>query len=855
MNMKIQSGKIFIVVAFVISVAMPFSVFAAPSAGIKPSSIFYFLDIVSEKIDLFFTFSTEKKVEKALLYADERLAEIETVGLENKPEAVEKATKQYQSNIELATIKAKELEDEKAEKLLTTISESVSKHQNTLTEVYNKAPDNAKAAVEKALETSIKGYEQALAQVTKLQSEVGELKKRLAELERETAGAEETEVKKLRREIETLKSAQSQRQQPQTIAKIVEAPPTTPLKSTQPLEGDEIYERIAPSVVFIKAAGTGSGMIIESDGLVLTNAHVIEDRSSAIIKLNDKRIFTASVVGRDELLDVALLQIKGVSGLPTVELGNSEDKSLKRGQKVYAFGYPLGISGEVTFTAGVFSARQEDDGVNWIQTDAPIHGGNSGGPLVDNHARVIGVNTLAAKVEGDIGGVGLGFALPINLVRGLIPQLKSGLNRVEPKPIVTPEPTPPPPTQSPTPPTTPAPTPTPIPVPEAQKPEPRFTGEPRIISKKETPFSISFTVDIENAPHFAVNCKMDNYPPDGVFYGKALQQGDSVGLNSLSPGTTVVCTFYLNMNPAPVSGSGTYPYYDGKTYIWVGNASTVLIPAKDKDGNPIIKTLTFEVPHPPKDITPPAFTEQPKVTFTRIVDSKSFDASLTWVTNEEVYATHQAGTTIMKSVCGQQQTISGGCSTTVTFGETVTFLISLKDGAGNKLEHTVSAKAPIADDRLFVAFGVPSHWLVNTQSLTLGILKAWSDMDVEIRKIKFKFINQLANNNYERVVYLCGGKPYEIGPCSDGSVVVSGSLYWKKTFLATEKLDGELLMVLDKPLKVSTQKVVLQLEASFQNISPGDKLVVQPVLIEWFDGVNVRTDGIVPATLDPVELK
>lgn len=180
----------------------------------------------------------------------------------------------------------------------------------------------------------------------------------------------------------------------------------------------------------------------------------------------------------------------------------------------------------------------------------------------------------------------------------------------------------------------------------------------------------------------------------------------------------------------------------------------------------------------------------------------------------------------------------------------------------------VPFSTPSVDDHLFVSFNTPWNGLINTSGIqghALGILRAWSDKDVEIRKIKFKFINQLANNNYERVIYLCGGKNYEIGPCSDNSVAISGGLYWKKTLPATEKLDGELFMVLDKPLKISTanwscfhcpiEKVVLQLEASFQNVSSGDKLIIQPVLIEWFDGASVRTDGIFPATLKPVELK
>ncbi|MDP3727313.1 MAG: DUF5667 domain-containing protein, partial [bacterium] len=149
MNVKIQFRKVVITSALIISIMMPVYVSAAQSAGIKPSSLFYFLDITMEKLDLFFTFNAEKKVEKALAYAEEHLVEIEAVGFDDKPDAVKKAVKQYQQNVELATAGAQGLKDKKnEERLLTAISESTSKHQEALTEIYNKAPDNAKTAIE-----------------------------------------------------------------------------------------------------------------------------------------------------------------------------------------------------------------------------------------------------------------------------------------------------------------------------------------------------------------------------------------------------------------------------------------------------------------------------------------------------------------------------------------------------------------------------------------------------------------------------------------------------------------------------------------------------------------------------------
>jgi len=181
--MKIQSGKTFIIVALVISVVMPFSVFAAPSAGIKPSSIFYFLDIAAERVGLFFTFNSEKKVRKALEYADERLAEVEAVAGDNNTEAVKTAITNYESSIALATEKSKNIgEKEKAEALLTTISDSTSRHQEVLADVLAKVPDEAKEAITKAIEASRKGQEEALQKIAELKGEVEQLKQEVAEL-------------------------------------------------------------------------------------------------------------------------------------------------------------------------------------------------------------------------------------------------------------------------------------------------------------------------------------------------------------------------------------------------------------------------------------------------------------------------------------------------------------------------------------------------------------------------------------------------------------------------------------------------------------------------------------------------
>lgn len=248
-------------------------------------------------------------------------------------------------------------------------------------------------------------------------------------LNRAMMAAESVELGKLRQEIEILKK-NDKVGKPIIIPK--EKPPIEPVKSNQIISGEEISAKISPAVVLIKVAdgSSGSGMIIEREGIVLTNAHIVEGISSVTIKLADKRAFPASVIGRDEIIDLAVLRVLGGDArFPIVTLGDSD--SLKGGAKLYAFGYPLGLPNLVQ-TGGVFSARQEIDNINYIQTDAPIHGGSSGGPLVNDQGQVIGINTLAAKIKGDIGGVGLGFALPVNLARAVIPDLKNGIDIVIP---------------------------------------------------------------------------------------------------------------------------------------------------------------------------------------------------------------------------------------------------------------------------------------------------------------------------------------------------------------------------------------------------------------------------------------
>jgi len=221
---------------------------------------------------------------------------------------------------------------------------------------------------------------------------------------------------------------------------------TTASSSAQPYHDPqeqlliEIYERVGPSVVFITSefyyydffygqqsgTGSGSGFIIDKQGHIVTNNHVIEDASRIDVKLADGTTATADVVGTDPINDLAVLRIDvSPDKLQAVELGDSAN--LKVGQLAVAIGNPLGL--ERSLSVGVVSALgrqlpQQD--TEWslydvIQTDASINPGNSGGPLLDSQGRVIGVNTAIANVTG--ASIGIGFAVPVDVVKRVVPEL------------------------------------------------------------------------------------------------------------------------------------------------------------------------------------------------------------------------------------------------------------------------------------------------------------------------------------------------------------------------------------------------------------------------------------------------
>jgi len=170
--------------------------------------------------------------------------------------------------------------------------------------------------------------------------------------------------------------------------------------------------------------GQGSGFIIDRDGHVLTNYHVIAEARQIEVTLHNRKKYRATVVGSDRSHDLAIIQIKAPDLNPMV-MGDS--KNLQVGQKVYAIGNPFGLSG--TLTSGIVSSVrqvQEPDGVTIdeaIQTDAAINPGNSGGPLLNSHGEVIGINTMIAGNPGVGQSAGIGFAIPINTAKAVLNDL------------------------------------------------------------------------------------------------------------------------------------------------------------------------------------------------------------------------------------------------------------------------------------------------------------------------------------------------------------------------------------------------------------------------------------------------
>lgn len=168
-----------------------------------------------------------------------------------------------------------------------------------------------------------------------------------------------------------------------------------------------------------KQSSLGSGFILDKEGYIVTNNHVIEGADEVLVKLKDGKEYPAEIMGKDASTDLALIKIKADHDLPVLALGDSD--KLEVGQWVLAIGSPFGL--EHTVTAGIISAKGRVIGAgpydDFIQTDASINPGNSGGPLINMYGEVIGINTAIVA-----GGDGIGFAIPVNIAKEIYAQLK-----------------------------------------------------------------------------------------------------------------------------------------------------------------------------------------------------------------------------------------------------------------------------------------------------------------------------------------------------------------------------------------------------------------------------------------------
>jgi len=228
------------------------------------------------------------------------------------------------------------------------------------------------------------------------------------------------------------------RDDPATSATATVAP-TAVTASLTSTAGDvrSVVEKAKPSVVAIEftttvtqrgrtvqGSGAGSGVIISSAGLVLTNAHVVENATNLKVTLSDGSKYDATIVGSDTTQDIALVQLQGASNLPAATLGSSSD--LQVGDGVVAIGNALDLDGALTVTSGIVSAENRsltnsDNSTlaNLIQTDAAINSGNSGGPLLNMAGEVVGINTAIIQDSQN-----LGFSIAIDSIKPLIATLQ-----------------------------------------------------------------------------------------------------------------------------------------------------------------------------------------------------------------------------------------------------------------------------------------------------------------------------------------------------------------------------------------------------------------------------------------------
>ena len=501
---------------------------AETTAGIKPDSIFYSFDLLGEKISLFFTRDPYEKAKKSILFADERIAEIKA-STDNQKAAL-KAGNEFTKDISRSFEAFDNItDDSKKVGLLVSFENRYKEHWGTMFSLYESLPSEEQpvfrenlVAYESKLQRGLNEIQNVVDKKSEataadsdsksVSDELADIKKQVALLEKQQSAAKTAPVNP---PVSTLKA-----ENPQQYKNLVSENKAQLLEAGKVLKNKEIIARVKPSVVYIETTiGSGSGVVVGADGYILTNAHVVSGVNSATVKLANGGSFSGTVVGRDENIDLALLKISATN-LSAAFLGDSD--SVEQGDPVFTFGYPLGIEGDVAFKDGTLSRRQKIDGTIYLEISAQILPGNSGGPLVNQSGEVIGINTLAIgalKISGVLIGETLKFAMPINVAKSLIPELKNGRNVVTPKSAYIPKPTPSTPV---TPPSiyTPAPTPAP-------KPEPVRTTISNI-NVEESPYSGNLTFS------WSTNKGQVSYGSDGqkVLVGKNSNLSDAKSYNS-----------------------------------------------------------------------------------------------------------------------------------------------------------------------------------------------------------------------------------------------------------------------------------------------------------------------------------
>ena len=207
--------------------------------------------------------------------------------------------------------------------------------------------------------------------------------------------------------------------------KIIKQRSLSPFGQNDPLRDllEQFYGNRIPRD--IPQTGLGTGFIIDKEGYILTNNHVVDSVDEIKVTLEDESVFEAKIIGRDPETDIALIKIDDAKDLKPLELGDSDNMEV--GDWVVAIGNPYGLGH--TVTAGIVSAKFRNNVMggtfdNFIQTDASINPGNSGGPLMNINGEVIGINSAIFSQTG--GSVGIGFAIPINMAKDILPMLKTG---------------------------------------------------------------------------------------------------------------------------------------------------------------------------------------------------------------------------------------------------------------------------------------------------------------------------------------------------------------------------------------------------------------------------------------------